>query len=303
MGTTHPMPGMEIDSEALPINVRDLSFQYSMLDSAMVIQNLTLQLERGSRCLLVGSNGAGKTTMLNVLGGKHMHSEVSVQVLGQPAFSNTHPGITVLSGQWAKHNDIKTNDVSVREMIDMSTGIDAARLEELLHILDIQLQWRMHMVSDGQRRRVQILMALVKPFEVLLLDEVTVDLDVVARADLLDFLKMETETRGATILYATHIFDGLDEWCSHLAYMTCGEVARYGAMEEFEDLQTLMQGDSACPLLDVVEAWLREERVVLKAQREEKALKDNNKETDLKLSKKPKNSNDPFARNRMYNYW
>merc|ERR1711906_77867 len=301
MGTSHPMPGMEIDSEALPINVRDLSFQYSMLDSAMVIQNLTLQLERGSRCLLVGSNGAGKTTMLNVLGGKHMHSEVSVQVLGQPAFSNTHPGITVLSGQWAKHNDIKTNDVSVREMIDMSTGIDAARLEELLHILDIQLQWRMHMVSDGQRRRVQIMMALLKPFEVLLLDEVTVDLDVVARSDLLEYLKKECDERGATILYATHIFDGLDEWATHIAQMSFGKLCRVEKLGEVEELTKMFASDSTSPLLDVIDGWLRIERVELLKQRETKAQE--KKEKDLKLSSK-KNSNDPFfGRNRMYNYW
>lgn len=49
---------------------------------------------------------------------------------------------------------------------------------------------------------------LLQPWELLLLDEVTVDLDVLVRADFLAFLKEETETRGATIVYATHIFDG-----------------------------------------------------------------------------------------------
>merc|ERR1711966_311749 len=133
------------------------------------------------------------------------------------------------------------------------TEIHQERLDELLHILDVNLTWRMHVVSDGQRRRVQILMALVKPFQVLLLDEVTVDLDVVARADLLEFLCKETEERGATILYATHIFDGLDEWATHMAYLTGGKVARYGELGEFEDLQALMQSGSISPLLDVVE--------------------------------------------------
>lgn len=46
------------------------------------------------------------------------------------------------------------------------------------------------------------------PSQVLLLDEITVDLDVVARLRLLDFFRDECEERGATILYATHIFDG-----------------------------------------------------------------------------------------------
>ncbi len=52
--------------------------------------------------------------------------------------------------------------------------------------------------------------------KVLLLDEITVDLDVLARADLVAFLKSECEERGATIIYATHIFDGLESWPSHL---------------------------------------------------------------------------------------
>lgn len=52
--------------------------------------------------------------------------------------------------------------------------------------------------------------------QVLLLDEITVDLDVLARADLMAFLKSECEERGATIIYATHIFDGLESWPTHM---------------------------------------------------------------------------------------
>lgn len=50
----------------------------------------------------------------------------------------------------------------------------------------------------------------------LLLDEITVDLDVLARADLMAFLKSECDERGATIIYATHIFDGLESWPTHM---------------------------------------------------------------------------------------
>ncbi len=48
-------------------------------------------------------------------------------------------------------------------------------------------------MSDGQRKRVQICMGLLKPYDVLLLDEITVDLDVVARLRLLEFLREECE--------------------------------------------------------------------------------------------------------------
>lgn len=52
---------------------------------------------------------------------------------------------------------------------------------------------------------------MLRPVEVLLLDEITTDLDVITRADFLAFLRHEAECNGATIVYATHIFDGLAE--------------------------------------------------------------------------------------------
>jgi hypothetical protein len=173
-------------------------------------------------------------------------------------------------------------------------------------VLDIDVNWRMHTVSDGQRRRVQICVGLLRPFkvrpatrdmllaaagwrrpcaaslpqyfdpvrhlrlqpaaiakraasrtrmpplpalpqqhadaptlhldvagptpcafpslvQVLLLDEITVDLDVLGRADLMRFLADECEQRGASIIYATHIFDGLEFWPTHVAFVARGE--------------------------------------------------------------------------------
>lgn len=62
----------------------------------------------------------------------------------------------------------------------------------------------------------------VSAVQVLLLDEITVDLDVLGRADLMRFLVDECDTRGATIIYATHIFDGLEFWPTHVAHVARG---------------------------------------------------------------------------------
>lgn len=58
--------------------------------------------------------------------------------------------------------------------------------------------------TKGQRRRVQLVMGLLQPWDLLLLDEVTVDLDVLVRADFLEYLREETEQRGATIVRNKH---------------------------------------------------------------------------------------------------
>ena len=62
------------------------------------------------------------------------------------------------------------------------------------------------------RGAVQLAMGLIRPWTVLLLDEITVDLDVLSRAEFLGWLKRETEARECTIVYATHILDNLAGW-------------------------------------------------------------------------------------------
>lgn len=52
------------------------------------------------------------------------------------------------------------------KMVSGLKDVDPKRKERLLEVLDIDLDWKMHLVSDGQRRRVQLLMGLLKPFEV-----------------------------------------------------------------------------------------------------------------------------------------
>jgi CCR4-NOT complex subunit CAF16 len=82
------------------------------------------------------------------------------------------------------------------------------------------------------------------------MDEVTVSLDVVVRQDLLRWLKKESETRGATIIYATHIFDGLDDWPTHLHYLTNQHTTGWqGKVEELDMYNALRAKGDPSPLL------------------------------------------------------
>ncbi|KAF5207991.1 Abc transporter i family member [Thalictrum thalictroides] len=243
------------------IEVSGLHFAYD--GQPPVYANFNLDISPGSRCLLVGANGSGKTTLLKILAGKHMvGGKDVVRVLNRSAFHDTQlvcsGDLAYLGGSWSKTvssaGDIPLQgDFSAEHMIFGVEGIDSVRREKLIELLDINLQWRMHKVSDGQRRRVQICMGLLHPFQVLLLDEVTVDLDVVARMDLLEFFKEECEQRGATIVYATHIFDGLETWATDVAYIQNGELRRSQKLSELPELK------NASNLLSVVETWLRSE--------------------------------------------
>jgi len=57
-------------NEPMHINVNDLTFGY--VGREPVLRNLNMQLTNGARCLLIGANGAGKSTILRILGGRHL---------------------------------------------------------------------------------------------------------------------------------------------------------------------------------------------------------------------------------------
>jgi CCR4-NOT complex subunit CAF16 len=245
-------------SLAMPpaIDVRNLTFCYPG-NAALVLRDLTLSLDTGARCLLLGANGVGKSTLLRVIAGHHMIGLDNVLVHGRPAFQDTTLAgeVAFLGGPFPFDADI-----SVGEILSARQGIDPARRARMLEVLQVDTRWRMHRVSDGQRRRVQILLDLERSLSVVLLDEVTADLDVLARADLLRFLREESENRQVTILYATHVLDGLvawgpddsQDWATHLVFLSPGRLRFFGPMRDAKPL--------ARSLHALCEQWMREDR-------------------------------------------
>jgi CCR4-NOT complex subunit CAF16 len=236
------------------VEAREVSYRYPG-DPRPALDRLSFTLEAGSRCLLVGRNGAGKTTLLQVLAGKRLVPEDRVRVLGRPAFHDTSLAgrVSFLGGRFPFDVDIAVDEILSRQ----PEGIDGERRDRLVRILEVDRSWHMHRISDGQRRRVQLLLGLLRPVELLLLDEITTDLDLVARTDLLRFLVAESE-RGATVLYATHILDGLDEWATHLALMDAGAVRLHLPLAAIPELAALRDANVPSPLLRMVERWLRD---------------------------------------------
>lgn len=110
-------------------------------------------------------------------------------------------------------------------------------------------------------------------------NQVTVDLDVLVRSDLLAFLKSESESRGATVLYATHIFDGISHFPTHVAHMRDGgfletlswppPLAAPSGPNTDEDME--MRAGSA--LHAVALKWLKEDREVRRQAEASGALK------------------------------
>jgi CCR4-NOT complex subunit CAF16 len=232
------------------IEIRGLTFAYPRTDRA-VLDSLSLSVPVGARCLLLGANGVGKSTLLRLVAGRHLVADAAISVLGRPAFRDTTLAgeVAFLGGAFPF-----SADISVAEILDGRPRVDPARRRRVLEILEIDPAWRMHQVSDGQRRRVQLLLDLERAPSVILLDEVTAELDVLARADLLRYLRAESEQRAVTIVYASHVLEGLGAWGTHLAFLSPGRLRCFGRLEDIPELA----GDVT--LHELVEHWMREDR-------------------------------------------
>jgi len=292
-------------ASVMAVEVDDLNFCYS--GGRPVLKGINMKLERGKRCIVVGANGTGKSTLLRCLSGKHMTT--GVKTLGVNAFTETPPGLRYLGTEWVNNPIIRT-DMEVTRLINSQGGLDhTARVNELLGILDIDPTWHMHQVSDGQRRRVQMLLGLLQPFDLLLMDEVTTDLDVIVRHDLLVYLKKETEERNATVIYATHIFDGIGDWPTHLCHLSFGKIKQIHPIGHYTDelrhfQQYLLETEKArsnegivrnSPLLNLVEKWLRND---VQEMRDAKADDDAPILDRVQLRDQAGKDSDRF-----YNYW
>nr|XP_019044541.1 CCR4-NOT complex subunit CAF16 [Kwoniella bestiolae CBS 10118]OCF23471.1 CCR4-NOT complex subunit CAF16 [Kwoniella bestiolae CBS 10118] len=271
------------NDELLALDCQNLTYSWVEGDDP-VLKDVNLDLKRGDRCLLLGANGAGKSTLLRILAGKRLTKTRSCKILGQDVFMNPPGGVVYLGTEWST-NPVVRSDIVVSHFLDSVGGYrHKERRDRLLKILDVDLDWYVYVrISDGERRRVQLCMGLMGEWDVLLLDEVTVDLDVLVRADLIDFLVSESENRGATIvctytfshsflqyslpshLYATHIFDGLRKFPTKICHMQLGSTPR-----GIVSWPPANVPESELDLFNLALGWLREDRELRRVKEKEK---------------------------------
>jgi CCR4-NOT complex subunit CAF16 len=163
----------------------------------------------------------------------------SVSIAGVDPFKHGLEGVTYLGLEWVLNPIVRTDIDVVTLLASVGGDYYTERRDELVNVLDIDLTWRMHAVSDGERRRVQLAMGLLRPWTILLLDEITVDLDLLSRSNFLGFLKKET----------------------HLVHMSLGKVKKWGSIEDMgvksDPDSRVLSGNSQ--LGELVLNWLQED--------------------------------------------
>jgi CCR4-NOT complex subunit CAF16 len=259
----------EEEEEEKPVIIaKNLNFSY--IKGKPTISNLNLIVPPNSKILLVGANGAGKSTLIRMLTGQIWtgmeYDEFSINGASKPNDQNN--GVCYLGNTWKRQqtgfNGIcpYTIDCAASEMFVKWQEEHVERRDELVKVLGIDLNWRMNECSDGQRKKVQIMIKLLKPFQVCIIDEFVADLDILSRSHFFDYMSKECEERGASVIYATHIFDLADSWASHIAFMQLDRVLspihRLDTLPAYKEILARSGDERAmCPMYVLVMEELR----------------------------------------------
>lgn len=223
------------------IDVRGMNWTYFGQD---ILYDINLKVYENEKILLIGPNGAGKSNLLRLLGGLHLNfSHDKLDVMGTDRPNDQSNGLTYMGNRWFKQVSFEGQmpfmcDIAAGDMLKEWQDGNLERRDELVEILGIDLKWRLHQVSDGQRKKVQIMLACCKPFRLALIDEFINELDVVVRKRLYEYLDREVKARNGCIIYASHIFDNLEDHFTGVLYINNGRLENNGVPMPMLDFMT-----------------------------------------------------------------
>lgn len=206
------------------------------------LNDVSLDIEKGTIFGLLGPNGAGKSTLIKVLSCQMRPTTGSAFISGLDVVSDKKDVLSII-GVVPQENSFY-DELTVTEnlryfgslygvaVIDIKKR--SHRVLEMLHLTD-KSSSRASTLSGGMKTRLNIACALIHKPEVLILDEPSVGLDPVSRRALWDTIR-EVNREGTTILITTHYMEEADLLCSRILIMHRGNIIVEGEPEELKGL-------------------------------------------------------------------
>ncbi|PCK83707.1 amino acid ABC transporter ATP-binding protein [Rhizobium sophoriradicis] len=221
------------------IEIRNVTKRYG---AATVVDNVSMQVEKGEITVIVGTSGSGKSTLMRMINRLVPITEGEIFVGGQNVMDvevtelRRRIGYAIQGHGLFPHRTVAQNIATVPQLLEWDSTRIAARVEELLGLFNLDpvdfADKYPHQLSGGQQQRVGVARALAAEPELLLMDEPFGALDPVIRGKAQDDLLAIQKQFGTTIILVTHDMDEAFHLGNQIAVMSQGRLLQCSTPEK-----------------------------------------------------------------------
>ena len=212
------------------VSVRNLTKSFS---GRRVVDDLSFDVQKGEVFALLGHNGAGKSTTIDLILGLKTPDGGSAKILGMDAAQNRKQ-VFERVGVQLQHTQYQTNITVEEACIEYaSLYADPADYPKLLEQFGLGTLRKnfVSKLSGGERQKLSVVLALIGKPEIVIMDELTTGLDVVARREVWRTLK-QLESQGLTIFLTTHYMEEAEALCDRVCIIKSGKKVAEGTIDE-----------------------------------------------------------------------
>ena len=197
------------------------------------LDNLTLEIKKGSIFGLLGVNGAGKSTLLSVLNGLTNIDSGSIKVFGLDIQQDIKQIKTISS--IIPQNLAFYEKLTVKENLDFFAKVQDATKENYNKAITINnlsnlLHQEASTLSGGQKRRLNIAIGLLNNPQIIYFDEPTVGIDPKSRNEILDSIKSYKDL-GISVIYTSHYMNEIEKICDEVAIISDGKLVEQNSIK------------------------------------------------------------------------
>ena len=212
------------------IRVRNLTKSFG---GRRVVDGLSFDVEKGQVFALLGHNGAGKSTTIDLILGLKAPEGGTAKILGMDAARNRKQvfervGVQLQHTQY--QSAITVEEACIEYASLYAAPADFRQLLESFGLSELRKSF-VSKLSGGERQKLSVVLALIGNPEIVFLDELTTGLDVVARREVWRTLKHLKE-QGLTIFLTTHYMEEAEALCDRVCIIKSGKKVAEGSIDE-----------------------------------------------------------------------